>query len=134
MVNQVQLLGNLGADPIIRTMQGSGDKIASFRMATAERWKDKQTGENREKSEWHNVVVFGPLANVVEQYITKGSKVFVQGKLTTRKWQDQQGNDKYTTEVVLQGFGAILQMLDGKREGGGASAGSSDGYGGGSSH
>lgn len=130
MVNQVQLLGHLGVDPITRPLQG-GDKVASFRMATADRWKDKQTGEWREKSEWHNIVIFGTLAEIAERYLKKGSKVFVQGKLTTRKWQDQQGNDKYTTEVVLQGFGTILQMLDPKPEGGRQGAGSSDGDGGG---
>lgn len=109
-VNRVILVGNLGADPEIRRLN-SGDPVANIRIATSETWKDKNTGERREKTEWHNVVVFGGLAKVVDQYCRKGMKVFVEGSLQTRKWQDQQGNDRYTTEVVLTQFNGDLQML-----------------------
>lgn len=111
MLNEVRLIGNVGADPEIRGTQG-GDKVASIRLATSERWKDRQTGEKKERTEWHSVVVFGPLVQVVEQYVRKGSKLFIGGQLRTRKWQDQAGNDRYSTEVVLSGFDAKLQMLD----------------------
>tara|TARA_R110000851_G_scaffold329971_1_gene502339 strand:+ start:103 stop:576 length:474 start_codon:yes stop_codon:yes gene_type:complete len=120
-LNKVMLIGNLGADPEIRTFQNGG-KVCNLRVATSERWKDKNTGENREKSEWHTVAIFSEgLVRVCEQYLKKGSKVFVEGALQTRKWQDQSGNDKYSTEVVIQGFGGTLTMLDGpngKSEGG----------------
>lgn len=111
MLNEVRLIGNVGADPEIRGMD-AGDKVASIRLATSERWKDRQTGEKKERTEWHSVVVFGPLVQVVEQYVKKGSKLFIGGQLRTRKWQDQAGNDRYSTEVVLSGFDAKLQMLD----------------------
>ena len=113
-VNKAIIVGNLGADPEIRRTQ-SGDPIASFRVATSERWRDKSSGEQREKTEWHSIVVFGRLAEVVEKYLRKGSKVYIEGKLQTRKWQDQSGHDRYSTEVVLQGFNATLVMLDGAR-------------------
>ena len=114
-LNQVQLIGNLGADPEIKTMQ-NGNKLANLRVATAESWKDKNTGERKEKTEWHRVVIFSEgLAGIAEKYLKKGSKVFLQGKLQTRKWQDQSGQDKYSTEVVLQGFDAKLTMLDGAK-------------------
>ena len=111
-VNKVILLGNLGRDPEIRSMQ-SGNKMASFSIATSKRWKDKNTQEQREKTSWHNVVVFGDgLVNIVENYVKKGSKIYVEGELQTRKWQDQDGNDRYTTEVVLQGYNCNLTLLD----------------------
>lgn len=113
-VNKVILVGNLGADPEIRRTQ-DGKPIANLRVATSENWKDKSTGERREKTEWHRVVIFGEgLAKVAEQYLKKGSKVYLEGQLQTRKWTDKDGQEKYATEVVLQGFGASLVMLDGK--------------------
>lgn len=115
-INKTILLGRVGKDPDIRRTQ-SGDAIANFSIATSERWKDKNTGERKEKTDWHNCVAFGPLAGIVEQYVKKGSQLYVEGKLQTRKWQDQSGNDRYSTEVVLQGFGAQLVMLDGKPSG-----------------
>ena len=122
-LNEVNLLGNLGQDPEVRSMTNGG-KVATLSIATSESWKDKQSGEKREKTEWHRVVVFGDgLVRVVENYLKKGSKIYVTGKLQTRKWQDRDGNDKYTTEVVLQGFGSKLIMLDGKNNGGGNSGG-----------
>lgn len=111
-INKVILIGHLGADPEIRTMQ-NGNKIASLRVATSESWRDKQTGERREKTEWHSVVVFNEhLVKVTEQYLKKGAKVYIEGQLQTRKWQDQNGNDRYTTEIVLQNYRGELQMLD----------------------
>lgn len=127
-LNKVMLIGNLGADPEIRSFQNGG-RVANLRIATSENWKDKNTGERRERTEWHTVAIFSDgLVNVVERYLKKGSKVFVEGKLQTRKWQDQNGNDRYSTEVVIQGLGGTLTMLDGPRDGGGQGGG---GYGGG---
>lgn len=118
-VNKVILVGNLGADPEVRRLN-SGDPVVNLRIATSENWRDKATGERREKTEWHNVVIFNDnLAKVAENYLKKGSKVYVEGQLQTRKWQDRDGNDKYTTEVVLQRFRGELTMLDGRGEGGG---------------
>ena len=115
-VNEVILVGNLGRDPEVRSFQ-SGDKIANFSIATSERWKDRQTGERKEKTEWHNLTVRGDgLVRVVEQYLSKGSKVYIEGKLQTRKWQDQSGQDRYTTEIVV-GMGGQLVMLDGPQGG-----------------
>ena len=128
-VNKVILIGNLGKDPEIRTMQNGG-KVANLSLATSESWKDKSTGERKEKTEWHRVVIFGNLADIAERYLKKGSKVYVSGSLQTRKWTDQSGQEKYTTEVVLQGFGGELTMLDGKG-GGGGGGGMSDDAGGG---
>ena len=120
-VNKVILVGNLGADPEIRRTQ-DGRPIANLRLATSESWKDKTTGERREKTEWHRVVIFNEnLCRIAEQYLKKGSKVFIEGALQTRKWQDQSGQDRYSTEVVLQGFRGELTLLD--RAGGGASGG-----------
>tara|TARA_B100000945_G_C20135065_1_gene481244 strand:+ start:146 stop:619 length:474 start_codon:yes stop_codon:yes gene_type:complete len=116
-VNKVILIGNLGRDPEIRTMQ-NGNKVANLNIATSESWKDKTTGERKEKTDWHRVVIFGNLAEIAENYLKKGSKVYISGKLQTRKWQDQSGQDKYTTEVVLQGYGGELTMLDAKGSGG----------------
>lgn len=125
-VNKVILVGNLGRDPEVRTFQNGG-KVCNLRIATSENWKDKNTGERRERTEWHSVAIFSEgLARVAEQYLRKGSKVYIEGQLQTRKWQDQSGADRYSTEVVLQGFNATLVMLDGRSDGGG-------GYGGGSS-
>lgn len=117
MLNQVNVIGNLGADPEIRSLN-SGDKVANLRLAVSERWRDKNTGERKEKTEWVSVVVFGNLVGVIEQYVRKGSKLYVSGKLQTRKWQDQSGQDRYSTEVVLQGFDAKLIMLDSRGDGG----------------
>ncbi|CAG1003830.1 MAG: single-stranded DNA-binding protein [Rhizobiaceae bacterium] len=126
-VNKVILVGNLGADPEIRRLN-SGDPVVNLRIATSESWRDKNSGERKEKTEWHNVVIFNDsLAKVAEQYLKKGMKVYVEGQLQTRKWQDQSGQDRYTTEVVLQKFRGELQMLDARGQGEGGSAG----YGGG---
>ena len=114
MLNQCNFIGNLGKDPEIRAMQ-NGDEVANFSIACTERWKNKQ-GEKKEKTEWVNVVVWGPLVQVVKNYLNKGSKVYISGKMATRKWQDQSGNDRYSTEVVLQGFGSNLVMLDSKSD------------------
>jgi single-strand DNA-binding protein len=120
-VNKVILIGNLGADPEIRRTQ-DGRPIANLRVATSESWKDKTTGERREKTEWHRVVIFNEgLCKIAEQYLKKGSKVFLEGALQTRKWTDKEGVERYSTEVVLQGFNSQLTMLD--RAGGGAGAG-----------
>lgn len=123
-VNKVILIGNLGADPEIRRTQ-DGRPIANLRIATSESWRDKATGERRERTEWHRVVIFSEgLAKIAEQYLKKGAKVYLEGQLQTRKWQDKEGQDRWTTEVVLQGFNSTLTMLDG-RGGGGAGAGDS---------
>lgn len=116
-VNKVILVGNLGQDPEVRNLP-SGGKVVNLSVATSENWKDKNTGERREKTEWHRVVIFSEgLARVAESYLKKGSKVYLEGQLQTRKWQDQSGADKYSTEVVLQGFNANLTLLDGKSDG-----------------
>lgn len=129
-VNKVILIGNLGADPEIRSFQNGG-KVANLRIATSETWKDKNTGERREKTEWHTVALFSEgLVRVAEQYLKKGSKVYIEGKLQTRKWQDQSGADRYSTEVVVQ-MGGTLTMLDGRSDGGGNTGGGD--YGSGSS-
>lgn len=117
-VNKVILVGNLGADPEIRRLN-SGEPVANLRIATSESWRDRQSGERKDKTEWHSVVIFNEnLAKVAEQYLKKGAKVYIEGQLQTRKWTDQQGNDKYTTEIVLQKFRGELQMLDSRGEGG----------------
>lgn len=124
-VNKVILVGNLGKDPEVRRMN-SGEAVVSFSLATSENWKDKATGERKEKTEWHKVVIFNePLAKVAEQYLKKGSKVYVEGQLQTRKWQDQSGVEKYTTEIVLQRYRGELTLLDG-RSGGGDDAGAAE--------
>ena len=111
-VNKAILLGNLGRDPEIRSMQ-SGSKMANFSIATSKRWKDRNTQEQKEKTSWHNIVVFGDgLVDIVEKYVKKGSKIYVEGELQTRKWQDKDGNDRYTTEVILQGYNCNLTLLD----------------------
>ncbi|WP_425070842.1 single-stranded DNA-binding protein [Sagittula sp. S175] len=131
-VNKVILVGNLGRDPEVRSFQNGG-KVCNLRIATSETWKDRNTGERREKTEWHSVAIFQEgLVRVAEQYLRKGSKVYIEGQLQTRKWQDQSGQDRYSTEVVLQGFGGQLVMLDGPG-GGGGGGGDRGGYGGGSS-
>jgi single-strand DNA-binding protein len=122
-LNKVMIIGNLGADPEIRTF-GNGGKVCNLRIATSETWRDKNTGERREKTEWHTVAIFSEgLVRVCEQYLKKGAKVYVEGALQTRKWQDQSGNDRYSTEVVLQGFNGTLTMLDGRSGGGGGDYG-----------
>ena len=111
-VNKTILLGNLGRDPEIRSMQ-SGAKMASFSIATSKRWKDRNTQEQKEKTSWHNIVVFGDgLVDIVEKYVKKGSKIYIEGEIQTRKWQDKDGNDRYTTEVILQGYNSNLTLLD----------------------
>ncbi len=133
-INKVILVGNLGRDPEVRTFQNGG-KVCNLRIATSETWKDRNTGERRERTEWHSVAIFQEgLVRVCEQYLRKGSKVYLEGKLQTRKWQDQSGQDRYSTEVVLQGFDGTLVMLDGRGEGGGGGGyggGDQGGYGGG---
>jgi single-strand DNA-binding protein len=125
-VNKVILVGNLGKDPEIRRTQ-DGRPIANLSVATSETWRDKGTGERKEKTEWHRVVIFSePLCKIVEQYLKKGAKVYIEGALQTRKWTDQSGVEKYSTEVVLQGFNSTLTMLDGRSGGGGGSFGSDD--------
>ena len=128
-INKVMLIGRLGGDPEVRTMNNGG-KVASFSLATDESWKDKNTGEKKQRTEWHRVVVFGSpqnegLAGIVEKYVRKGDQVYLEGQLQTRKWQDKDGNDRYTTEVVLQTMRGQLTMLGGKRDGGSSSSGSS---------
>ncbi|ATI42327.1 single-stranded DNA-binding protein [Pacificitalea manganoxidans] len=147
-VNKVIIVGNLGRDPEVRTFQNGG-KVCNLRIATSENWKDRNTGERREKTEWHSVAIFSePLARIAEQYLRKGSKVYIEGQLETRKWQDQSGQDRYSTEVVLRPYRGELTLLDGRNDGGsgggnygGSSGGGypddrggpSGGYGGGSS-
>ena len=134
-VNKVILVGNLGADPEIRRLN-SGDAVVNLSVATSETWRDKNSGERRERTEWHRVVIFNEnLVKVAENYLKKGAKVYIEGQLQTRKWQDQSGNDRYSTEVVLRGFDGTLTMLDGPQGGSGGGGGGQrgGGYGGGSS-
>ncbi|MBC7132819.1 MAG: single-stranded DNA-binding protein [Roseovarius sp.] len=133
-VNKVIIVGNLGRDPEVRTFQNGG-KVCNLRIATSETWKDRNTGERREKTEWHSVAIFSePLARIAEQYLRKGSKVYIEGQLETRKWQDQSGQDRYTTEIVLRPYRGELTLLD-SRGGGGQGpdygGGQDQGYGGG---
>ncbi|MFN3516827.1 MAG: single-stranded DNA-binding protein [Novosphingobium sp.] len=122
-VNKVILIGNLGADPEVKSFQNGG-RIANLRIATSEQWKDKNTGERKERTEWHNVVLNSEgLVGVAERYLRKGSKVYIEGQLRTRKWQDQSGNDRYTTEISVGGMGGVLTMLDGAPGGGGQGGG-----------
>ncbi|MFH4684324.1 single-stranded DNA-binding protein [Vibrio diabolicus] len=121
-VNKVILVGNLGNDPEIRYMPNGG-AVANITIATSDSWRDKATGEQREKTEWHRVVLFGKLAEVAGEYLRKGSQVYIEGQLQTRKWQDQSGQDRYSTEVVVQGFNGVMQMLGGRGQGGGAPMG-----------
>ena len=116
-VNRVILVGNLGQDPEIRYMP-NGNAVANFSVATSETWKDKQTGENRDKTEWHRIVVFGKLAEIVGEYVKKGTQVYLEGQLQTRKWQDQAGNDRYTTEVVINAVGGTMQILGSRQNDG----------------
>ena len=125
-LNKVQLIGRLGKDPEIRTLN-SGARVASFSIATGERWTDKQSGEKKEKTDWHNVVVFNEhLVKVVDQYCKKGSQVYVEGKLQTRKWQDNSGQDRYSTEVVMPSFGGAIQLLGDKSDGEGRTSSRAD--------
>ncbi|MEM7188319.1 MAG: single-stranded DNA-binding protein [Pseudomonadota bacterium] len=128
-VNKVILIGNLGADPEVRSFQNGG-QVCSLRLATSETWKDRNSGERREKTEWHRVEIYSePLVRVAQQYLRKGSKIYIEGQLETRKWQDQSGQDRYTTEVALRPYRSELTMLDSRGESGGGG-----GYGGGSSY
>jgi single-strand DNA-binding protein len=132
-VNKVILIGNLGADPEVKSFQNGG-RIANLRIATSENWKDKNTGERKERTEWHTVVLQSDgLVGVAERYLRKGSKVYIEGQLRTRKWQDQNGNDRYSTEVSVGGIGGVMTMLDGAPGGGGQRGGGGDGYQGGGS-
>ena len=127
-VNKVIIVGNLGRDPEVRSFQNGG-KVANLRIATSERWRDKNSGENRERTEWHSVAIFSePLIRVAEQYLRKGSKVYIEGQLETRKWQDQSGQDRYSTEVVLRPYRSELHMLDSRGDGGGYGGGGGGGY------
>jgi len=127
-VNKVILVGNLGADPEIRSL-GSGDRVANLRIATSESWRDRTSGERKEKTEWHRVVIFNDnLVKVAEQYLRKGSTVYIEGAIQTRKWTDNTGAEKYSTEIVLQKFRGELTMLGGRGDGAGASSGGDDGY------
>ena len=129
-LNKVMLIGNLGADPEIRSFQNGG-KVANLRIATSETWKDRNTGERQERTEWHTVAIFSEgLVGVVERFLRKGSKVYIEGQLQTRKWQDQSGNDRYSTEVVLRGLNGTLTMLDGAQGGSGGGGGGQRGGGG----
>ncbi|AOZ69515.1 single-stranded DNA-binding protein [Rhodobacter xanthinilyticus] len=131
-VNKVILVGNLGRDPEVRSF-ANGGKVCNLRIATSETWRDKASGERKERTEWHSVAIFSePLAKIAEQYLRKGSKVYIEGSLETRKWQDQSGQDRYTTEVVLRPFTGNLTLLDG-RDGGGSGGGGGGNYGGGAS-
>jgi len=125
-VNKVIIVGNLGKDPEVRFMPNGG-AVANITVATSDSWKDKQTGEQKEKTEWHRVVMFGKLAEIAGEYLKKGSKVYLEGSLQTRKWTNQQGQDQYTTEIVLQGFNGVMQMLDGKSSGQGGFQGQQQG-------
>jgi single-strand DNA-binding protein len=132
-LNKVMLIGNLGQDPEIRSFQNGG-RVCNLRIATSEQWKDRNTGERQERTEWHTVAIFSDgLVSVAENYLKKGSKVFIEGQLQTRKWQDQNGQDRYSTEVVLRGYNGTLTMLDGAPGGGrsGGASGGGGGYGGG---
>lgn len=128
-LNRASLMGRLGKDPEVRTTHG-GEKVVTLSIATGEKWKDKSTGEDRERTEWHNVVVWGALAGVAERYLRKGARVLVEGAIRTRKWQDQEGRDRWSTEIVLSGFGARLDVIDWPDgSGGGAARGQDDAYG-----
>src|SRR6056297_2754089 len=136
-VNKVILIGNLGRDPEVRSFQNGG-RVCNLRIATSENWRDKNTGERRERTEWHSVAIFSePLAKIAEQYLRKGSKVYLEGQLETRKWQDQSGQDRYSTEVVLRPYKGEMTLLDGRGDGGGGARGGGHddadrgGYGGG---
>lgn len=127
-VNKVIIVGNLGRDPEVRRL-GSGDPVVNLRIATSENWRDKQSGERRERTEWHSVVIFNEnLAKVAEQYLKKGSKVYIEGQLQTRKWQDQSGAERYSTEIVLQRYRGELTLLDGRGGGGGGGSDGGDDY------
>lgn len=129
-LNRAMIIGNLGKDPEVRTTQ-NGTKVANISVATSERWRDRNSGEQRERTEWHRVTLWDKLAEIAEKYLHKGSKVYLEGKIQTRKWQDQSGQDRYATEIVLQGFDAKMVMLDGKQEGGSSSSQSRSSDGGG---
>ncbi|MEL6583580.1 MAG: single-stranded DNA-binding protein [Pseudomonadota bacterium] len=130
-VNKVILVGNLGRDPEVRSFPNGG-KVCNLRIATSENWRDRNSGERKERTEWHSIAIYSePLVRVAEQYLRKGSKIYIEGKLETRKWQDQSGNDRYTTEVALRPYSSELTMLDGRNQGGGGGGMPDDPYGGG---
>ena len=130
-VNKVILIGNLGRDPEVRSFQNGG-KVCNLTIATSENWRDKQSGERKERTEWHRIAIFSEgLVRIAEQYLRKGSKIYIEGQLETRKWQDQSGADRYTTEVVLRNYGSTLTMLDGRNDGGGGGGYGSQSSGGG---
>lgn len=124
-MNRVTIMGRVGKDPETRSFT-SGDKVANFSVATSERWKDKTTGERKEKTEWHNVSVLGPAVAVVEQYVHKGDQILIEGQLQTRKWQDQAGADRYTTEIVVKGFSGAVHLIGGAKQGDSGSRDSDD--------
>ena len=124
-MNRVAILGRVGKDPEVRAFP-NGDKLANIRVATSERWKDKATGERKEKTEWHSVAVFGGAAGIVEQYVRKGDQILIEGQLQTRKWQDQSGADRYTTEIVVKPFSGSVELIGGKKPDGGAGSGGDD--------
>ena len=127
-VNKVILIGNLGRDPEVRSFQNGG-KVVNLRIATSETWRDRNTGEKKERSEWHSVAIFNePLAKIAEQYLRKGSTVYIEGQLETRKWQDQSGQDRYSTEVVLRPYSGSMTLLGGRGDGGGGASGGGGGY------
>ncbi len=127
-VNKVILIGNLGRDPEVRSFQNGG-KVVNLRIATSETWRDRNTGEKKERTEWHSVAIFNePLAKIAEQYLRKGSTVYIEGQLETRKWQDQSGQDRYSTEVVLRPYSGSMTLLGGRGDGGGSSGGGGGGY------
>ena len=133
-VNKVIIVGNLGRDPEVRSFQNGG-KVVNLRIATSETWRDRNSGERKERTEWHSVAIFSePLAKIAEQYLRKGSKVYIEGQLETRKWQDQSGQDRYTTEIVLRPYRGELTLLDGRGEGGGSGGGGYDDQGGGNDY
>lgn len=121
-INKVILVGHLGADPEVK-MMSSGNSVANLSIATSDSWRDRTTGEMREKTEWHRVAIFGKLAEIAGQYLSKGSQVYIEGQLQTRKWQDQNGQDRYTTEIVVQGYNGVMQMLGGRGQNSGAQQG-----------
>lgn len=130
-VNKVILVGRLGRDPEVRTFNNGG-KVVNLRLATSENWKDKSTGERREKTEWHSIAIFNePIGRVAEQYLRKGSEVYIEGQLETRKWQDQSGNERYSTEVVVRPFTGNMTLIGGRGDGGGSGGGGGGGSGGG---
>jgi single-strand DNA-binding protein len=132
-VNKAIILGNIGRDPEIRSTQG-GERIATLSVATSESWRDKASGEKKEKTEWHRISVWGPVVDVIEKYVNKGDRIYIEGKIETRKWTDQQGQERYSTEIVVRGFGGKIELLGERRNGGGGYSGGRGGNGYGDAH